>query len=783
MKRTRLPLPPPPPEPEGLMSYQLAILTAITLICFIVLAKRLCPKSPMLGLVFMPLVLLDFGIWLVTLGPLWMLISYIKAPRTLAVKRGTADINDNGPPSAIWKHPKADEPLAFADSATAYDAFVMSVAKYPQKPAQGIRKLVDWRKEEGSPFAAKVFDEEIIYKSFEQLFKETTAFGAGLLAVGLTPQGPPAGTSWSTDSSKIMIYDDTSADWMTVALGAWSQQIVAATAYATLGIDAVIQAVNDARIYAIVCNRKSVTALADQLNKMPSVKVIIYLNYLCTPAEITTSLSKENKVDNTQVSLFSFEEVLAKGRNSPANTPNKPVAETVAVIMYTSGSTGKPKGVVIRHSHLLAVAKSVHTQFGERYLEGEEVYLAFLPLAHILELSSEVFSFLRGACNVYADPKSLTAGPGKCYPTGALQAFQPTMMCGVPKLWETILAGIKAKGAAGSAAKQAIFNIAFNLKLAAIRTYRYTPLFDKLVFAKVKAATGGRLKMALSGGGAISPEVQEWVRAAIGCPLFQGYGLTETCGGVTMQWPADLTTGIAGSQIVTIEIALHSESELTDSDGVPYKTTDTHHLGQPCDGRGEVWVRGANVSDGYFGLPELTSQEFKDGWFRTGDIGLMTRSGQLKIIDRKKNLVKLKGGEYVALEQMNVTYGNASIIDKEAGGVCCYADDSLDKPVAFAQCDATKLAALAATKLGVTDKESKELCALPAVMDAVRSELIAAAKEAKLPSLMHVAAVMPLVDPWSSTDGTLTATNKIVAKAIYAKHQAALALLKSKAVR
>eukprot|EP00965_Chrysotila_dentata_P189802 6173519-Pleurochrysis_carterae.AAC.1 len=112
---------------------------------------------------------------------------------------------------------------------------------------------------------------------------------------------------------------------------------------------------------------------------------------------------------------------------------------------------------------------------------------------------------------------------------------------------------------------------------------------------------------------------------------------------------------IAGTPLPCNEVALHSEPELTDLNNKPYLTTDTLHAnGERCVGRGEVWIRGPNVSLGYYKQPALTAGEFRaDGFFKTGDIGMLTPSGALKIIDRKKNLVKLKGGEYVALERMN----------------------------------------------------------------------------------------------------------------------------------
>jgi long-chain acyl-CoA synthetase len=351
-------------------------------------------------------------------------------------------------------------------------------------------------------------------------------------------------------------------------------------------------------------------------------------------------------------------------------------------------------------------------------------------------------------------------------------------------VWETIKKGAEAKLAKSGMIACFLFKVAMRTKKAAIRQHRFTPLFDLMIFKKFKRMIGGSMKFTLSGGGAISADVQEWVRAAFGCPLVQGYGLTETCGGATIQHPMDLAVGIAGSTLSSIEITLHSEAEITDANGRPYLATDKVHTdGTACEGRGEVWLRGTSITSGYYKMPEKTTEDFDaQGWFHTGDIGLMTPAGQLRIVDRKKNLVKLKGGEYVALELMNVTYNNADIINADSGGVCSFADDSLDRPVAFAQCKLKELTALA-REAGVVDKEGEELCRDPRVMKAVKAKLDVVAKAANLPSLMCVVAVMPLLEPWTAANGCLTATSKLVSKEVYKAHAEDLKMLKALGTR
>ena len=128
------------------------------------------------------------------------------------------------------------------------------------------------------------------------------------------------------------------------------------------------------------------------------------------------------------------------------------------------------------------------------------------------------------------------------------------------------------------------------------------------------------------------------------------------------------------------------EPAVLDRAGIPYLSRDTSHQGAPCEGRGEVWIRGTPVSSGYYMQPDKTAEVFReDGWFRTGDIAIWLPTGMLKIVDRLKNLIKLKGGEYVAIESMESTYAQSVYVNGKNGGMMCYADGDMDRPIAILQ--------------------------------------------------------------------------------------------------
>ena len=238
-------------------------------------------------------------------------------------------------------------------------------------------------------------------------------------------------------------------------------------------------------------------------------------------------------------------------------------------------------------------------------------------------------------------------------------------------------------------------------------------------------------------------------------------GLTETCAGLTIQAIDDLRPGIAGLPIPSVEVKLLSVTEINDKGGAPYLSTDTHDVnGNKVFGRGEVLTRGASVSLGYYMMPDKTKEVFDDdGWFHTGDIGQFMEDGSIRIVDRVKNLVKLKGGEYIAVENMEMTYGNSAFVDAVAGGICCYGDGEMDRPIALMQLN-EPIAMKWAKDNGVSGdydavKNSKEL------YDAVLADMKKEGAKAGLSHLEKLVAIAFLTEHWTPENGCLTAANKL----------------------
>jgi len=632
---------------------------------------------------------------------------------------------------------------------TLYDLVKDAFEKYAEKKCMGTREYLGQHSPKVKKFGG------VSWKTYGEVGFEAHKFGAALREAGVLPAPEETTLQKFTSPCSVAIFENTCAEWMIAAQGAFTQSIIVTTIYATLGIEAVIGAINDGEISAIVCNKCNVGLIMSRIKDMSSLKTVIYTSSMVAPDDVFDIPDAPKGVD-----IVSFEDFTQSGDTSKY-PPTPPKADTTAVIMYTSGSTGKPKGVVLTHKHVVACSASVY------YLlptYDDDVYISYLPLAHIMELMGEFLFLSKGVTLVYADPKTLTSKGS--YPQGALEVFSPTLMVAVPKIWDSVKKGVEAKISLASPVSQFLVKTAFQARAFAQKNGFDTPLFKKLVFKKFAAALGGRMRYALSGGGALNSEVQDFTRTCFGVTIVQGYGLTETCAGLTIQATDDIRSGIAGVPIPSVEIKLESTPEILDRAGQPYLISDTKdHEGSPVFGRGEILAKGNNVAVGYYMMEEKTKEEFTDdGFFHTGDIGQFMSDGSIRIVDRKKNLVKLKGGEYIALENMEMVYGNSAFVDAVNGGICCYGDGDMDRPVAFMQLQEDYV--LKYAKDNGISGTFEELKKSDAIQKAVLDDMKKEAKKGDLTSLEKLIAVSFMNEPWTPENGCLTAANKLQRKMV-----------------
>lgn len=393
-----------------------------------------------------------------------------------------------------------------------------------------------------------------------------------------------------------------------------------------MGESGLQHSLNEPGCVAIFTNADLLPVVSKVIANVPTLRVVIY------DGDADAALLDKIRAAREGVRVLSIDELRVIGREKPKDIleARAPKPETTACIMYTSGTTGAPKGVVISHANLIAAVGAVYVLLGH-HLKPSDAYLAYLPLAHILEFVVELALFFVGMPFGYGRVKTLTdASVRKCL--GDIRAFRPTIMVGVPAVWEMIRKGIVGKLNEAGKLKKSVFNGAIAVKRAGIPGL--STVVDQTVLSAVKAATGGRLRLAMSGGAALSHETQEFLHLAL-VTMLQGYGMTESCGMCAVLPPEYFRYGSVGLIMPSVEIKLKDVPE-------------AGYLSTNDPPQGEVLIRGPSVIKGYYKRDDLNNDEnifTKDGWLRTGDVGQFNSDGTLTLVDRIKNLVKLQGGE------------------------------------------------------------------------------------------------------------------------------------------
>lgn len=336
--------------------------------------------------------------------------------------------------------------------------------------------------------------------------------------------------------------------------------------------------------------------------------------------------------------VIEFNEVCERGKE--VDELNIDVSEEdIATIIYTSGTTGNPKGVMLTHTNFLSNYNACKSLID---VNNSDVLLSFLPLSHVFErLGGHYVPIFSGAKIAYAESTFTVAQN--------MQDVSPTVMLSVPRLYETMHDRVLRAVEAGSPLKQKIFHWGVSVgsavssaiqqgkKPSALLQLKQS-IADKLVFAKLKTATGGRLRFFVSGGAALPQSIAEFFHAA-GILILEGYGLTETSPVISMNYPDKWKFGTVGAPVPGIEVNIAED--------------------------GEILTRGPHVMKGYFNNEDATTEVIdQDGWFHTGDIGVIDEGGFIKITDRKKNIIVLSNGKNVAPQPLESQLVQSPYIDQ-----------------------------------------------------------------------------------------------------------------------
>ncbi|KAI3822111.1 hypothetical protein L1987_09692 [Smallanthus sonchifolius] len=500
-----------------------------------------------------------------------------------------------------------------------WDVFRLSAEKYPDNKMLGTREFVDGK------------HGKYEWLTYKQVYGKVIQARNSIRACGVEPGG------------KCGIYGVNCAEWIMSMEACNAHGLYCIPLYDTLGANAV---------EFIICHAEVKIAFVEE-KKIPEVvktfpKAGEYLKTIVSFGQV--SLEQKEQFKNFGSALYSWDEFLSLGKDKQFDLPVKKKTD-ICTIMYTSGTTGDPKGVLISNNSIVTVISGICRllESANESLTAHDVYLSFLPLAHIFGRVIEECFIRHGASIGFwrGDVKLLIEDIGE---------LKPTIFCAVPRVLDRIYSGLQQKISSGSFLKNKLFNLAFSYKLhnmkGGSKHEEASILSDKLVFTKVKQGLGGRVRIILSGAAPLAPHIEGFLRVVACCHVLQGYGLTETCAGSFVSLPDEMNMlGTVGPPVPNLDARLESVPEM-------------NYDALSSTPQGEICIRGDTLFSGYYKREDLTKEVLVDGWFHTGDIGEWQPDGSMKVIDRKKNIFKLAQGEYVAVENLENVYGLASAVDE-----------------------------------------------------------------------------------------------------------------------
>ena len=442
--------------------------------------------------------------------------------------------------------------------------------------------------------------------SSRELFEQVRDLSLGLAALGVEP------------GSRVAVVSDSRPEWVIADLAILAGGAVTVPIYPTLPPAQVGYVLADAGAVAVVASDETQAAKVRAVRPdLPGLQALLVID---APADAP---ARERETTCAAVRAAGRERLMREDGLARAwkEAASAIEPDRLATIIYTSGTTGDPKGVMLTHGAVIANLADVDTLVS---VDDRDDALSFLPLSHAFERAVVYQYLIKGSAVTFAESMETVARD--------MARVRPTVMTGVPRVYEKLQARVLENVAQASPLRQRLFRWALRVggacgaaaragarpPLAARIGY---PLADRLVLSRVRERTGGRLRLVLSGGAPLPVPVAEFL-FAVGIPVLEGYGLTETAPVLTLNPEDAPRLGTVGKALPRVELRFADD--------------------------GEILVRGPNVMRGYYGKPEATAAALEGGWFHTGDVGRLDEAGYLVITDRKKELLVTASGKNVA---------------------------------------------------------------------------------------------------------------------------------------
>lgn len=590
----------------------------------------------------------------------------------------------------------------YEDAKTMYEVLLRGARVSNNGPCLGARKP-------GQPYE---------WLSYKEVIERSENIGSAFLHNGHS----------KTNDPYIGIFSQNRPEWTLTELACYTYSLISVPLYDTLGTTAISYSIDKASISTIVCDvPEKVEKVLECLNgRGHSVRTIVLMG---TPSDDLISKGQQARIE-----IISLQDMEALGKENHQD-PQPPEPDDMAVICFTSGTTGDPKGAMLTHGNIVSnCAAFIKTTETSVPMSPNDTHISYLPLAHMFERVVQGVMLVHGARIGYfqGDIKLLMDD---------VAMLKPTVFPVVPRLLNRMYDNIFGK--ADTALKRWMLGLAYRKKEAELKKgiVRRDSIWDRLVFSKVQASLGGCVRLMLIGAAPVSPIVLSFVRTAMGCQFYEGYGQTECTAGCTMTTPGDWTAGHVGAPLPCNVVKLVDVPEL-------------NYLA--ANGEGEVCVKGTNVFKGYLKDPEKTKETIdEDGWVHTGDIGKWLPNGTLKIVDRKKHIFKLAQGEYIAPEKIENVYVRSDALAQ----VFVHGDSLQACLVAVVVPDQDFLGNWAKRTLGLKGTYL-ELCSKKEVKDAILKDMMELGKKQNLKSFEQVKAIHIHTEPFSIENGLLTPTMK-----------------------